>query len=638
MLASVLPALLLLAAAQATAKAPEWEDPTVFAVGAERPRASFVPHATREDALSRDRIALAVLPPAERQLAFPLAEEPISRRRRASSSPATTTAGWDRCRCPRTGRWSAPTRTGPTTGPSSRNIKHPFKADPPRVPHDDNPTGLYRTRFELPAEWKGRSVLRPLRGRAVGLLRLAQRTAAGLPRGRLHAGRVRPDAAPRARRATCWPWRSCTTPTAAYLEDQDYWRLAGIFRDVYLLAQPKLRLRDFSRAHRPRPRIPRRHPRAARLAREPRRGGGERPSRRGLADRRPMAGRCGAARWRRAPPIAAGKEAEAAARRPRSARRGCGRPRRRTSTRWCSSTAASAGRSRRSWPPGSASARPRSGTASCSSTASRSSSRAPTATSSTPTTAASISRERMLQDIRLMKQHNFNAVRTSHYPNDPLWLDLCDEYGLYLVDEANVESHELWEKKRYIADWPEWTAAFVARGVAMVERDKNHPSIVFWSMGNETGLGPQLRRDVRGDEGDRPDAADPLREPQPAVRAYPVELRHHLHDVPDGRAHPRADEQGPEAARDHLRVRALDGQQPGQLLEVLGALRQVPAPAGRLHLGLGGPGAAPPRPERQARLELGQHQRRRERQRRLDQRRPHARSPRSSRRRSSSSR
>jgi beta-galactosidase len=88
-----------------------------------------------------------------------------------------------------------------------------------------------------------------------------------------------------------------------------------------------------------------------------------------------------------------------------------------------------------------------------------------------------------------MKQHNFNAVRTSHYPNDPLWLELCDEYGLYAVDEANVESHELWEKKVYIADDPAWTGAFVARGVAMVERDKNHPSVVFWSMGNETGLG-----------------------------------------------------------------------------------------------------------------------------------------------------
>ena len=109
-----------------------------------------------------------------------------------------------------------------------------------------------------------------------------------------------------------------------------------------------------------------------------------------------------------------------------------------------------------------------------------------------PDTGRVISRERMIQDITLLKQHNFNAVRTSHYPNDPLWLELCDEYGIYLVDEANVESHELWEKKIYIGDDPAWTAAFVARGVAVVERDKNHASVVMWSLGNETGLGRNL--------------------------------------------------------------------------------------------------------------------------------------------------
>jgi beta-galactosidase len=70
-----------------------------------------------------------------------------------------------------------------------------------------------------------------------------------------------------------------------------------------------------------------------------------------------------------------------------------------------------------------------------------------------PDTGRALSRARMREDVRLLKQNNFNAVRTSHYPNDPLWLDLCDEYGVYLVDEANVESHELWEKD-HIGDDP----------------------------------------------------------------------------------------------------------------------------------------------------------------------------------------
>ncbi len=94
---------------------------------------------------------------------------------------------------------------------------------------------------------------------------------------------------------------------------------------------------------------------------------------------------------------------------------------------------------------------------------------------------------RMIQDIKLLKQNNINAVRTSHYPDDPTWYDLCDEYGIYLIDEANLESHGL---KGYLSNVPGWHNAFVERAIRMVERDKNHPSVIFWSLGNETGCGP----------------------------------------------------------------------------------------------------------------------------------------------------
>jgi beta-galactosidase len=106
-----------------------------------------------------------------------------------------------------------------------------------------------------------------------------------------------------------------------------------------------------------------------------------------------------------------------------------------------------------------------------------------------PTTGRVVNREQMIQDIKLMKQYNINAVRTSHYPNVTDWYDLCDEFGLYVIDEANVESHELWSKKILLCDQPDWRDAFVTRGRAMVERDKNHPSIVIWSLGNESGMG-----------------------------------------------------------------------------------------------------------------------------------------------------
>ncbi len=100
-----------------------------------------------------------------------------------------------------------------------------------------------------------------------------------------------------------------------------------------------------------------------------------------------------------------------------------------------------------------------------------------------------ITSESMIEDILLMKRHNINAVRTSHYPNHPEWYNLCDEYGLYVVDEANVESHGLWANGYYVGEKSEWKQAIVERNVNMVLRDKNHPSIVYWSMGNESGWG-----------------------------------------------------------------------------------------------------------------------------------------------------
>jgi len=102
------------------------------------------------------------------------------------------------------------------------------------------------------------------------------------------------------------------------------------------------------------------------------------------------------------------------------------------------------------------------------------------------TTGKAISRELMLKDILLMKQHNFNAVRTSHYPKDSAFLDLCDEYGLYVVGEANIESHDFYS---WMCRDPRYATAFLDRVMRMVVRDKNHPSIVFWSLGNESGYG-----------------------------------------------------------------------------------------------------------------------------------------------------
>ncbi|MEP0266560.1 glycoside hydrolase family 2 TIM barrel-domain containing protein [Dokdonia sp.] len=111
-----------------------------------------------------------------------------------------------------------------------------------------------------------------------------------------------------------------------------------------------------------------------------------------------------------------------------------------------------------------------------------------------PYTGHVVSKESMLKDITLMKQNNINAVRSAHYPNDPYWLDLCDLYGLYVIDEANIESHPLAiDEKTQIGNEMSWLPAHMARTQRMYYRDRNHPSIYSWSLGNEAGEGDVFR-------------------------------------------------------------------------------------------------------------------------------------------------
>ncbi|MEM7798429.1 MAG: glycoside hydrolase family 2 TIM barrel-domain containing protein [Chloroflexota bacterium] len=115
-----------------------------------------------------------------------------------------------------------------------------------------------------------------------------------------------------------------------------------------------------------------------------------------------------------------------------------------------------------------------------------------------------ISEESMLQDIFLLKQFNLNAVRTAHYPNCQRWYELCDEYGIYLIDEANIETHAVYDR---LCHDPHWASAFLDRMMRLVQRDKNHASVIQWSLGNESGYGPHhdaMAHWVRGSDPSRP--------------------------------------------------------------------------------------------------------------------------------------
>ncbi len=106
-----------------------------------------------------------------------------------------------------------------------------------------------------------------------------------------------------------------------------------------------------------------------------------------------------------------------------------------------------------------------------------------------PDRGQAIGPDSMIKDIMVMKQNNINAVRTAHYPNQPIWYELCDRYGLYLIDEANIESHGMGYGEKTSGQGPRVAAAHLDRTQRMVERDKNHPSVIIWSLGNEAGFG-----------------------------------------------------------------------------------------------------------------------------------------------------
>ena len=145
-----------------------------------------------------------------------------------------------------------------------------------------------------------------------------------------------------------------------------------------------------------------------------------------------------------------------------------------------------------------------------------------------PIRGRSITEDLMIKDIQLMKEYNINAVRTSHYPNQVRWYELCNEYGLYVIDEANIEAHGMGfhpQKYGFIADDPEWKGAWLDRGRSMVERDKNQPCIIIWSMGNEAGDGKNFKalyKWIKDKDPSRPVVYEPAKDREHTDVVFPM--------------------------------------------------------------------------------------------------------------------
>ncbi len=342
--------------------------------------------------------------------------------------------------------------------PAYTNVRYPFPVDPPRVP-DENPTGDYRRSFVIPEGWEGTRVLLRfdgidscarvwLNGSEVGVTS-GSRLAAEFDVSNL----IRTDAS-NTLAVRVHQWSS-----ASYLEDQDMWWLSGIFRDVTLLGRPQGSVSDYF-VHADYD--------AAKLL----------GTLRVDADvaARVVVPELGIN-------VAAGETVTVQGAEPWSAESP-----RLYEGELCTERehiALRIGFRRVAVVDGIFTVNGR-----------RVLFRGVNRHEFHPDSGRALDESVMVQDVLLMKQHNINAVRTSHYPPHPRFLELCDEYGLWVIDECDLETHGFFEGRKPlpgnpVAD-PRWEASLVDRMRRMVERDKNHPSVIIWSLGNECGPGVNL--------------------------------------------------------------------------------------------------------------------------------------------------
>lgn len=469
---------------QIDASRPDWENPAVFARDKLPASATHFPFETRQAALAGDPTQSARYLSLDGLWSFhfsPSSDDTPN----GFEKPTYDVAGWKTIKAP--AMWQAEGYDQPRFN----NITYPFPANRPLIPHATNPVGSYRRSIDLPADWSGQDLI--LHIGAAGSA--YQVWVNGQPAGYSEDSKLpsefdvtkllHPGKNVVALQIHRWS-------DGSYLEDQDFWRVSGIERSVYLIAAPKARLTDLfvhasldkayrdgvlstdvALAARDKPvtvRMSLLDGANTVLTREAKVGAG---SARSLALSATVPG---VKPWTAETPNlytllvevldAKGQVIQATPQRI-----------------GFRTVEIKAGRVMVNGRPIII--------------------RGVNRHEHDPETFHVLSEASMRRDIELMKRNNINAVRTSHYPNDERWYALADEYGLYVMDEANIESHAYMgfgnadpaqRSKRQIGFDPAWEAAHVSRVVNMVERDKNHPSVIFWSLGNEAGIGPNFEK------------------------------------------------------------------------------------------------------------------------------------------------
>jgi beta-galactosidase len=481
----------------------EWEDPRIIERRRELTHTPLGAYPDAEAAKGGQRGASPYVQSLNGAWRFHLAVSP-ERAPEGFGQPEFDDSGWGEIVVP--GNWQL--QPGCWDRPIYTNVAYPFRANPPLVP-EENPTGCYRRRFTVPASWSGRRVFVVfesadsalyvwLNGRAVGYS-----TDSRLPAEFDITEHLQPGENTLAAKVLRYS-------AGTYLEDQDYWQMSGLQRDVYLYSKPEVHIRDY---------VVRTEFNAAGGAATLRVAVGLSNVQHALRGRGAFAyppagsppeaefGRYaadlmlydgdGAPVWR--DPLAAAFD--------ETTFMYGQRPNAKGMARFAVPVPAA-----RAWSPEDPylytlvlTLRDEHGRAidfeGCRVgfrqidirdrqvllNGRRLVVRGVNRHEFNPDRGRAVTVEDMRRDLVLMKQLNFNTVRTCHYPDDPRWYDLCDELGMVVIDEANLETHGV---QGDLSGDPTWAGAYLARAVRLVLRDRNHPCVCFWSLGNESHVGP----------------------------------------------------------------------------------------------------------------------------------------------------
>lgn len=446
---------------------PEWDDPSVIQAGAEKPRATFMVYPTRALALTHDRTKSPWHQSLNGTWKFNLSKNPASRPVNFFEA-GFDDAAWKTIPVP--SNWQMQGYDYPIY----TNVLYPFPQsakEPPSVPKDYNPVGSYRRTFTVPPAWKGRQVFLHFDGVDSAFYVWVNGKRAGYSEDSRTGAEFNITAHLKAG-ANLLAVEVYRYSDGAFLEDQDMWRMSGIFRDVYLWSAGSPHVRDFEvltdldanykdatlrvKAELTGGSIEAELLDAAGKSVGQAKGAGEIA----MAVSNP-------AKWTAETPnlytlLLTVKDEKGAVSEIIPQRVGFRKVEIRNARLLVNGQAILIKGVNRH--------------------------------ETNPDTGKVMTRALMVKDIELMKRFNVNAVRTSHYPNVPEFYELCDIYGLYVMDEANYEAHHYGGYgNNWISVKPEWKEAVVDRTRRMIERDKNHASIIMWSLGNESGDGPNVQ-------------------------------------------------------------------------------------------------------------------------------------------------